>query len=128
MLLRLLIGVQCCNDGRWRTESSIVDVKTTYGMSWYSSVKRHQPDIAGKITGMMLEMDQSYVMKMLEDEVLLEHKAREALKVLQLEHNKQQASIFVADASLTPSSAMRKAVGMDSGKDYELVVKGDPHC
>jgi len=42
-----------------------------------------QPDLAGKITGMMLEMDNSELLMMLENEAQLKQKVDEAMRVLQ---------------------------------------------
>jgi len=50
---------------------------------------RYRPDIAGKVTGMMLELDNNEILGLLSDEVRLRRKIDEAVGVLQ----KQAASL-----------------------------------
>merc|ERR1740121_2430159 len=57
--------------------------KQMLGEKLYPAVSRLQPELAGKITGMMLEMDNSELLMMLESETQLRQKVEEALKVLQ---------------------------------------------
>jgi len=45
-----------------------------------------QPDLAGKITGMLLEMDNSELLLLLEDASALDSKVEEAVQVLK-QHN-----------------------------------------
>merc|ERR1719253_344467 len=52
--------------------------KQMLGEKLYPAVARLQPDLAGKITGMMLEMDNSEVLMMLESEQNLHMKVEEA--------------------------------------------------
>jgi polyadenylate-binding protein len=47
-------------------------------MSWHSS----HPDLAGKITGMLLEMDNSELLNLLENQEAMDSKVNEALSVL----------------------------------------------
>lgn len=56
--------------------------KQSLGEKLYPAVSRLQPDLAGKITGMMLEMDNSEVLLMLDSEVQLRQKVEEAVRVL----------------------------------------------
>lgn len=53
------------------------------GEKIYPAIARLQPELAGKITGMMLEMDNSELIILLESEAQLRHKVDEAMKVLQ---------------------------------------------
>ena len=46
----------------------------------------HQPELAGKITGMLLEMDNSELLLLLESPEALEAKVDEAIQVLK-QHN-----------------------------------------
>merc|ERR1719313_3123711 len=57
--------------------------KQMLGEKLYPAVSRLQPELAGKITGMMLEMDNSELLMMLESEQQLRQKVDEALRVLQ---------------------------------------------
>lgn len=57
--------------------------KQMLGEQLYPAVSRLQPELAGKITGMMLEMDNSELLMMLESEAQLRQKVEEAMRVLQ---------------------------------------------
>lgn len=56
--------------------------KQMLGEKLYPAVSRLQPDLAGKITGMMLEMDNNEVLVMLDNEAQLRQKVEEAVRVL----------------------------------------------
>jgi len=56
--------------------------KQMLGEKLYPAVSRLQPELAGKITGMMLEMDNSELLLMLESEAQLRQKVDEAMRVL----------------------------------------------
>merc|ERR1712100_320697 len=56
--------------------------KQMLGEKLFPSVARHQPELAGKITGMMLEMDNSELLILLESDSQLKAKVDEALRVL----------------------------------------------
>lgn len=60
--------------------------KQMLGERLFPSVQRLQPDLAGKITGMLLEMDNSEVLLLLESPESLESKVEEAISVLK-QHN-----------------------------------------
>lgn len=62
--------------------------KQMLGEKLYPAVSRLQPELAGKITGMMLEMDNSELLMMLESEAQLRQKVDEAMRVLQQMNNK----------------------------------------
>lgn len=62
--------------------------KQMLGEKLYPAVSRLQPELAGKITGMMLEMDNNELLMMLESETQLRQKVDEALRVLQGMQNK----------------------------------------
>ncbi|CDI80997.1 polyadenylate-binding protein, putative [Eimeria acervulina] len=56
--------------------------KQMLGERLFPLIARHQPELAGKITGMMLEMDNSELLILLESETQLKNKIEEALGVL----------------------------------------------
>merc|ERR1719456_272904 len=67
--------------------------KQMLGTKLYPMVAKHQPEMAGKITGMMLEMDNSDLLILLESETQLKNKVDEAVRVLEavkLQQEQQQ--------------------------------------
>merc|ERR1719399_2741103 len=56
--------------------------KQMIGEKLYPAIAKFQPELAGKITGMMLEMDNSELIMLLESEQQLKSKVDEALLVL----------------------------------------------
>merc|ERR1719230_1973034 len=56
--------------------------KQIIGEKIHSLISRQYPDLAGKITGMMLEMDNSELLHLLEDPAQLTAKIAEARRVL----------------------------------------------
>merc|ERR1719281_1561598 len=57
--------------------------KQMLGTKLYPRVAKYQPELAGKITGMMLEMDNSELLILIESEPQLKNKVDEALRVLE---------------------------------------------
>eukprot|EP00747_Dinoflagellata_sp_TGD_P124279 gnl/TRDRNA2_/TRDRNA2_173959_c2_seq49.p1 gnl/TRDRNA2_/TRDRNA2_173959_c2~~gnl/TRDRNA2_/TRDRNA2_173959_c2_seq49.p1 ORF type:complete len:651 (-),score=194.21 gnl/TRDRNA2_/TRDRNA2_173959_c2_seq49:57-2009(-) len=57
--------------------------KQMLGEKLYPAIAKYQPALAGKITGMMLEMDTSELLTLLESEQQMKVKIDEALRVLQ---------------------------------------------
>eukprot|EP00928_Gymnodinium_smaydae_P012711 TRINITY_DN14621_c1_g1_i1.p2 TRINITY_DN14621_c1_g1~~TRINITY_DN14621_c1_g1_i1.p2 ORF type:complete len:142 (-),score=39.19 TRINITY_DN14621_c1_g1_i1:29-454(-) len=57
-------------------------LKQMIGKKLYSMISNAQPELAGKITGMILEMDNSELLILLESEALLKAKVDEAMRVL----------------------------------------------
>ncbi|PHJ20231.1 polyadenylate binding protein [Cystoisospora suis] len=57
--------------------------KQMLGEKLFPLIARYQPELAGKITGMMLEMDNAELLILLESDVQLKAKVDEALRVLQ---------------------------------------------
>merc|ERR1719409_1924193 len=57
--------------------------KQMLGSKLYPQIAKYQPELAGKITGMMLEMDNSELLMLLESEIQLKAKVDEALRVLE---------------------------------------------
>merc|ERR1719277_2976689 len=56
--------------------------KQMIGEKLYPAIAKFKPDLAGKVTGMMLEMDNSELLMLLESEPQLRFKVDEALAVL----------------------------------------------
>merc|ERR1719150_2656815 len=57
--------------------------KQMIGEKLFPAIAKYQPELAGKITGMMLEMDNSELLILLESESQLKGKVEEALRVLE---------------------------------------------
>eukprot|EP00747_Dinoflagellata_sp_TGD_P124296 gnl/TRDRNA2_/TRDRNA2_173959_c2_seq64.p1 gnl/TRDRNA2_/TRDRNA2_173959_c2~~gnl/TRDRNA2_/TRDRNA2_173959_c2_seq64.p1 ORF type:complete len:638 (-),score=178.40 gnl/TRDRNA2_/TRDRNA2_173959_c2_seq64:80-1993(-) len=57
--------------------------KQMLGERLFPAISKYQPELAGKITGMMLEMDNSELLILLESEGQLKHKIEEAMRVLE---------------------------------------------
>jgi len=56
--------------------------KKMLGEKLYPAVSRLEPELAGKITGMLLEMDNTEILTILESETQLRQKVDEAVRVL----------------------------------------------
>ena len=61
-------------------------------------LQRMYPELAGKVTGMLLEIDNSELVHMLEHHESLKGKVDEAVAVLQAHQNKAAAAAAVAAA------------------------------
>merc|ERR1712127_1007637 len=57
--------------------------KQMLGEKLFPKISKYQPELAGKITGMMLEMDNSELLILLESEQQLRNKVDEAMRVLE---------------------------------------------
>ncbi len=62
--------------------ASPMDQKQMLGEVIYMKICGSQPDLAGKITGMLLEMDNSELLHLLEDNEAMDNKVTEAILVL----------------------------------------------
>lgn len=65
------------------------------GERLFPLVQDYQPHLAGKITGMLLEIDNSELLHMLESRDLLRAKVEEAVQVLQAHQAKEAAATAV---------------------------------
>merc|ERR1712212_671219 len=66
--------------------------KQMLGERLFPLIQRMYPDLAGKITGMLLEIDNSDLVHMLEDQTSLKGKVEEAVSVLQAHQAKQSVN------------------------------------
>jgi len=66
-----------------------MDQKQMLGEVIYLRIFAVQPELAGKITGMLLEMDNSELLHLLEDSDAMEAKVSEAISVLNDFSNKE---------------------------------------
>merc|ERR1719436_2039301 len=57
--------------------------KQMIGEKLFPAIAKYQPELAGKITGMMLEMDNSELLILLESEQQMKAKVDEAMRVLE---------------------------------------------
>jgi polyadenylate-binding protein len=78
--------------------SSASEQKQMIGERLFPLVQEHQPHLAGKITGMLLEIDNSELLNMLESRELLSAKVDEAVQVLQA-HQAKEAAAQAAQAA-----------------------------
>ena len=58
------------------------DEKDIFGEKLYTKIEQVEPELAGKITGMLLEMDRSDIMILLESPTALNAKIAEACETL----------------------------------------------
>lgn len=59
-----------------------MEAKQVLGEALYVRIQDSQPELAGKITGMLLEMDNSELLQLLDDQNAMTSKINEALAVL----------------------------------------------
>jgi len=71
--------------------------KQLLGETIYPKIHAAQPDLAGKITGMLLEMDNAELLVLLEDDAALDNKVSEAMAVL-AEYNRKPEDEATAEA------------------------------
>lgn len=67
------------------------------GENLYPLVEQLEPDAAAKVTGMLLEMDQTEVLHLLESPEALKAKVAEAMEVLRTVAQQQQQAGGAAD-------------------------------
>lgn len=66
-------------------DATPAEQKQLLGERLYSAVERTHPQLAGKITGMLLEIDNSELLHMLDDTKSLTEKVREAVDILRID-------------------------------------------
>merc|ERR1712080_809433 len=66
--------------------------KQMIGERIFPLIQEREPKLAGKITGMLLEMDNTELLNLLEDSQALENKIQEAMAVLRA-HTQQQTNV-----------------------------------
>ncbi|KAI8013800.1 Polyadenylate-binding protein 2 [Camellia lanceoleosa] len=71
--------------------ASPTDQRTMLGENLYPLVEQLEPEMAAKVTGMLLEMDQTEVLHLLESPEALKAKVAEAMEVLRNVQQQQQA-------------------------------------
>jgi len=71
-------------------EANPQEQKQMLGERLFPVIHTMHPDMAGKITGMLLEIDNSELLHMLEHNQSLKAKVDEAVAVLQAHHAKEQ--------------------------------------
>lgn len=79
--------------------------KQILGETIYPKIHASQPELAGKITGMLLEMDNAELLVLLEDDAALDSKVAEAMTVLE-EYQKKStdAPAEAASSDAAPAS------------------------
>lgn len=73
-------------------DASASEQKQMLGERLYPMIAQMHPQEAGKITGMLLEIDNSELLHMLEHQESLKAKVDEAVAVLQAHHAKEMAA------------------------------------
>ncbi|CAF2100339.1 hypothetical protein HID58_091672 [Brassica napus] len=101
--------------------------RTMLGESLYPMVEQLEPESAAKITGMLLEMDQTKVLHLLESFVALESKVAEATAILrtvkeqqQQQHRGGSESASGSKSSLSPDSKPSLSTSFISPKPKSL--------
>ncbi|KAJ5579258.1 Polyadenylate-binding protein cytoplasmic and nuclear [Penicillium hetheringtonii] len=82
--------------------------KQMLGEALYPKIQNQQPELAGKITGMLLEMDNAELLGLLDDEESLRAKVDEALNVYD-EYMKNKGPEGEAPAEAKPQEAAKEA-------------------
>jgi len=77
--------------------------KQMLGERLFPLIQNMQPDLAGKITGMLLEIDNTELLHMLESRESLKAKVEEAIAVLQAHQAKQMLAAKQAATNSTPA-------------------------
>jgi polyadenylate-binding protein len=79
--------------------------KQMIGERLFPLIQTQQPQLAGKITGMLLEMDNGELLNLLESHEALTAKIEEAMQVLDAHHSRQQRQTAEANAAAPADSA-----------------------
>eukprot|EP00380_Ascogregarina_taiwanensis_P005687 284818959_5 len=78
--------------------------KQMLGERLFPLVNKRQPELAGKITGMMLEMDNAELLALLDSEALVQAKVDEALGVLHRHQQGGTAPTLISSAAAAPQT------------------------
>ncbi|OZJ02302.1 hypothetical protein BZG36_05065, partial [Bifiguratus adelaidae] len=97
--------------------------KQMLGERLYPLVQKPQPELAGKITGMLLEMDNSELLHLLEDEEALDNKITEAVAVL---NQHSQEEIYTAAPEDGVFHRRRKSIAEISNNIEEQISHAPP--
>ncbi|GKZ34164.1 protein phosphatase PP2A regulatory subunit B [Aspergillus brasiliensis] len=89
--------------------------KQMLGEALYPKIQAQQPELAGKITGMLLEMDNTELLSLLEDEEALRAKVDEALSVYD-EYMKNKGTESEAPAAEAPKPEAEKEASTEENK------------
>ncbi|CAG2190597.1 PABPC [Mytilus edulis] len=91
--------------------------KQLLGERLFPLIQSMYPDLAGKITGMLLEIDNSELLHMLESKESLASKVQEAVGVLQA-HQANETTTTAIEKLTTPYSAIKKQAMNSAGALY----------
>jgi polyadenylate-binding protein len=86
--------------------------KQMIGERLFPLVQSQQPALAGKITGMLLEMDNSELLHLIESPAALSEKINEALSVLQQHSDEPAPSVVAWSRQVNKSIVIYKRLGM----------------
>ncbi|KAJ5893789.1 hypothetical protein N7495_005480 [Penicillium taxi] len=92
-----------------------VQQKQMLGEALYPKIQAMQPELAGKITGMLLEMDASELLGLLDDEEALRAKVEEALNVYD-EYMKNKGTEGEATGESKPKEAVKEEASSEENK------------
>lgn len=79
--------------------------KQILGETIYPKIHAAQPELAGKITGMLLEMDNAELLVLLEDDAALDAKVQEAMGVLENYNKKPEEEGAAGEEEAAPAPA-----------------------
>ncbi|XP_071144528.1 polyadenylate-binding protein 1-like isoform X3 [Mytilus edulis] len=91
--------------------------KQLFGERLFPLIQSMYPDLAGKITGMLLEIDNSELLHILESKESLASKVQEAIGVLQA-HQANETATTAIEKLTTPYSAIKKQAMNSAGALY----------
>ena len=92
------------------------------GERLFPLIQTMYPDLAGKITGMLLEIDNKELLHMLESGESLKVKVEEAVAVLQTHQAKEQAAVTVKKEAATRLSSHGVRNGQVSTVGYKALT------
>ncbi|CAL4124973.1 unnamed protein product, partial [Meganyctiphanes norvegica] len=99
--------------------------KRMLGEHLFPLIRKMNPQLVGKITGMLLEIDNADLLQLLEDRTSLKAKVDEAVAVLEMHWAQQQTrepEKLVNGTSLVNDLSKRKRVSFDSNADDGIIA------